>query len=376
MVPVYDGVSNTTSYTYKYFLKDHLGSTRAVIDDQGQLTEATVYSPYGMMDKIEQGTDVRDKFTGKEFDEEGSATGIPGIQAFYFGARMYDPDIGVFTSCDPKLQFWSSYAYTTNPNIYIDPNGEDFSIPAALLALAITTATMNTANYIANVVCHYKEGTDKPWLAALKSTNWGLYFSTDVHDEVKDWLKDHSGEDDNKSKKGSQPKNSGDAIELGEKVTDPVLVKQLSDAASVLEDASYESDGTRWESRAWMYLNENNDWAMGTVQPRLPGEPNDKFSMSNYGETMPNYTVRGINHYHWGDEDYHKNLSIDDVAELYEAMYITKDIKGGFGFVFASSKHHVAVGRINLSLQYAKGIGWVLMPNIDGEYYYYVERSH
>jgi hypothetical protein len=47
-----------------------------------------------------------------------------GIGQFFFGARMYDPEIGGFTSTDPAGEFWSSYGYTGgNPINLIDPLG-------------------------------------------------------------------------------------------------------------------------------------------------------------------------------------------------------------------------------------------------------------
>ncbi|MBD3420734.1 MAG: hypothetical protein GF398_11505 [Chitinivibrionales bacterium] len=66
--------------------------------------------------------------SGKEFDEEGEdiGNGVPGIQAYYFGARMYEPEIGVWFSVDNAGQYWSPYAYSgngTNPITYIDPDG-------------------------------------------------------------------------------------------------------------------------------------------------------------------------------------------------------------------------------------------------------------
>ena len=111
---------------------DHLGSTRMVLADNGQIVEATMYTPYGMMDTVAgistAGLNAREKFTTKEFDEDGadSANGVDGIQAYYFGARYYDPEIGYWISTDPSGQFWSGYSYVgngANPILMVDEDG-------------------------------------------------------------------------------------------------------------------------------------------------------------------------------------------------------------------------------------------------------------
>jgi RHS repeat-associated protein len=55
----------------------------------------------------EQSTDkVTEEFTGKELDDE---TGLN-----YFGARYYDPMIGIWNTVDPARQFTSPYLYAGN----------------------------------------------------------------------------------------------------------------------------------------------------------------------------------------------------------------------------------------------------------------------
>jgi len=114
-----------------YFVKDHLGSTRQVIDpDQGgrnAVCEAITYHPYGTKEYLyRSGTAARKTFTGKEFDEEGGddSLGVSGMDLYYFGARYYDADIGLWTAVDPAMEYFSGYTYVgNNPISAIDPNG-------------------------------------------------------------------------------------------------------------------------------------------------------------------------------------------------------------------------------------------------------------
>jgi len=119
---------------FRYYLKDHLGSTRAVWAPDvgsGQLTEATGYLPYGTQVPIITPTGdeaTREKFTGKELDKDGVDAGntITGVRLDYFGARYYDAMVGVWVACDPKKQYYSPYSFVgNNPISCFDPNGKD-----------------------------------------------------------------------------------------------------------------------------------------------------------------------------------------------------------------------------------------------------------
>ena len=104
-----------------FYVKDHLGSTRAVIDSSGAVKESYDYYPFGleMPGRIfVQGTaDTRNKFTGKERDEETNWD--------YFGARYYDPAIGRWMAVDTyQYPSWSPYNYVyNNPVSVFDTDG-------------------------------------------------------------------------------------------------------------------------------------------------------------------------------------------------------------------------------------------------------------
>ncbi|HZH73049.1 MAG TPA: RHS repeat-associated core domain-containing protein [Mariniphaga sp.] len=143
-------------YSYDFYLKDHLGSTRMVINSQDQITEAVAYQGYGAMDPLDSIANApeipaREKFTGKEFDQEGedSANGVVGIQAYHFGARVYDPEVGVWLSVDPAEQDFFVYGYCNgNPIIFVNPNGENWI--GAIIGAAIGGTIGGIAAYNAS----------------------------------------------------------------------------------------------------------------------------------------------------------------------------------------------------------------------------------
>jgi len=94
-----------------YIHSDHLGSTSAMTDEDGEVVEKQKNLPFG---ELLEGSE-KYGFTGKERDETG-------LQ--YFGARYYNPGSGRFLSVDSVKDGinWYSYA-ANNPLRYIDPTG-------------------------------------------------------------------------------------------------------------------------------------------------------------------------------------------------------------------------------------------------------------
>ncbi|MYH19764.1 MAG: hypothetical protein F4132_11715 [Gemmatimonadetes bacterium] len=117
-----------------YYLADHLGSTRSLVDGEGNVTASYDYWPYGKM-LASSGTGATHfRFTGHERDAES------GLD--YMLARSYAYDVGRFLRPDP-MQFvypgLSPYAYAANnPLKYVDPDGE--------LAWNILTRGLKIAN--------------------------------------------------------------------------------------------------------------------------------------------------------------------------------------------------------------------------------------
>ncbi|HEU0228233.1 MAG TPA: RHS repeat-associated core domain-containing protein [Arachidicoccus soli] len=108
-----------------YYLKDHLGSIRVVVDENGDIVSSDDYDPWGMT-LTGRSTNIaylnaKYKFTGKERDTE---TGYD-----YFGARYYDGRIGKWMQVDPLSEKYfeiSPYTYArNNPLVLIDPKGTD-----------------------------------------------------------------------------------------------------------------------------------------------------------------------------------------------------------------------------------------------------------
>ncbi len=114
-----------TSGNVYYYLKDHLGSNRVVVREDGVVMNK--YPRYLAFDELESSTVSVDNaytYTGKPLDDEH------GLDLFYYGARYYDGE-GRFTQIDPsaaKYVYLSPYVYAANnPLKYIDPDGRDIA---------------------------------------------------------------------------------------------------------------------------------------------------------------------------------------------------------------------------------------------------------
>lgn len=129
-----------------YFEKDHLGSTRTVLNASGTVIEKNDYYPFGLRHANSAHTltaNNRYKFNGKEEQVAGS------LGVLDYGARMYDGQIGRWLNMDPlaeKYYSTSPYIYCLgNPVRFIDPDGKVVNIAnnteGALKNLAKIVAT-------------------------------------------------------------------------------------------------------------------------------------------------------------------------------------------------------------------------------------------
>jgi len=123
-------VPTGNTYRYEYFMKDHLGNTRvtyaAAAPGLPQVMEYQHYYPFGMQLEAlgyTSGADLKNNYlyNGKELQEDY------GLNWYDYGARMYDPVIGRWSTVDPlteKNRRWSPYRYGyDNPIRFLDPDG-------------------------------------------------------------------------------------------------------------------------------------------------------------------------------------------------------------------------------------------------------------
>jgi RHS repeat-associated protein len=105
-----------SSLQRQFLIKDHQGSTIRLVNEDGTTGGAYDYEAYGDVRTLSgEATNLTQKYTGKEF--------FPGLGLAYFGARWYDPQLGLWTTPDPMHQHMSPYAASVSPVNSTDPNG-------------------------------------------------------------------------------------------------------------------------------------------------------------------------------------------------------------------------------------------------------------
>ena len=112
-------IASVASSGKRYYLADHLGSARTLIDEAGAVTATYDYWPYGKVLASSGTGSTHFRFTGHERDDES------GLD--YMLERSYAFNIGRFLRPDPMQDArpWiSPYNYAqNNPLIRVDPTG-------------------------------------------------------------------------------------------------------------------------------------------------------------------------------------------------------------------------------------------------------------
>ena len=119
------GNGNNAFPTYYYYLKDHQGNNRVVIDQAGTVEQVNHYYPFGgLFGEGLQTSNQPYRYNGKELDRQLS------LDLYDYGARHYDAALGRWLTVDPMAEKYysiSSYAYCgNNPVNRIDPDGMSY----------------------------------------------------------------------------------------------------------------------------------------------------------------------------------------------------------------------------------------------------------
>ncbi|MCX6239669.1 MAG: RHS repeat-associated core domain-containing protein [Bacteroidia bacterium] len=123
---------------FEYNLTDHLGNVRVTFGGHSsggpEVLQVTDYDPFGLVmaqqNFVAAENSLQNKYlyNGKELQDD--VLGGTALDWYDYGARMYDPMIGRFTTNDPHAEnyySWSTYHYAANnPIAMIDPDGRDW----------------------------------------------------------------------------------------------------------------------------------------------------------------------------------------------------------------------------------------------------------
>ena len=184
------GDSNGGQGEVNYFLTDHLGSVRVIVDGTGKVLERNDYYPFGarqVRSDYPQLAANRFKYNGKEEQVTGNWEWLD------YGARMYDSGLGRWFSVDPMTEAYysqTSYNYAlNNPVVVFDVNGK-WSVSNHHKMTMKALSTFGIGGQQAYMIAYYSSVyADNPgnrvlWLNNIAHGSYPLVYRNDV---------DHSG---------------------------------------------------------------------------------------------------------------------------------------------------------------------------------------
>ncbi|MEI3070755.1 MAG: DUF4329 domain-containing protein [Prevotella sp.] len=121
----YCSFNNGQNPTFHYYEKDHLGSVRMVVNENGTIDQVNHYYPFGGVygDLSYNSEYQKRKYIGKEFDH------MHGLDWYDHGARMYDAARVAWDKTERlygKFNNWNLYCYgLDNPIKFIDKDGRE-----------------------------------------------------------------------------------------------------------------------------------------------------------------------------------------------------------------------------------------------------------
>ena len=169
-----EGYVTLADKKYHYFLKDHQGNNRVVVDAAGAVEEVNHYYPFGGL-FASSGVQPY-KYNGKEYDDK------KGLNWHDYGARHYDAATGRFTTQDrfaEKYYAMSPYQYgANNPTNVIDINGDSLYITNP----AIIDAIVNGFEKGSNVQMKWNNGILDPNSIKEQAQNSNDFFLKDLYE--------------------------------------------------------------------------------------------------------------------------------------------------------------------------------------------------
>lgn len=139
-----------------YVHNDHLGSIHVITNELQQVQARYYYNAWGVKRNLDEAVGNIFQATNNLSWLHRGYTGhehITEIGMINMNGRVYDPDLGMFISCDPYIQApdnplnFNRYAYVyNNPLVYTDPDGEWINILIGGIVGGITNLVANWDN--------------------------------------------------------------------------------------------------------------------------------------------------------------------------------------------------------------------------------------